>query len=150
MLEEYGVVVEASDQYAWIQTQRRSACQHCQSNQSCGTASLSQLFGQKVNEVKVVNSLNVNIGDQVVIGIEEQALLHGSLLLYLLPLLTMFMGAISYEGLATQLNWPVQEGFTILAGLIGLGLGLFLIRRWTARWKENAHYQPVLLKKCGG
>ncbi|ALG66680.1 SoxR reducing system RseC family protein [Beggiatoa leptomitoformis] len=145
MLEEEGVVVEATEQFVWVRTQRTSGCSHCTVN-SCGTGSLDGLFGQKVNEVKVINNLSAKLGDKVVIGLEEQALVRGSLLLYILPLLFLFAVAVSYENIAASVGLPSGDGWTALAGLVGLAGGLGVARYLSALLSEDSRYQPILLK----
>lgn len=140
MLEEHGMVVKVEDEFAWIQTQRHNACGHCHSKDSCGTASLSQVLGQKVTQVKVFNHLSARVGDSVVVGLEEQALLRGSLVIYFLPLLCLFATAFFAEA------WFQSEPLTIFFGIVGLVVGLFWVKRITARMEDNIHYQPVILR----
>lgn len=140
MLEEHGVVVKVEDEFAWIQTQRHNACGHCHSKDSCGTASLSQVLGQKTTYVKVLNALSARVGDNVVVGLEEQALLRGSLVIYFLPLLCLFAAAIFAE------TWFQFEPLTMLFGIAGLVAGLFWVKRITANMADDARYQPVILR----
>jgi sigma-E factor negative regulatory protein RseC len=147
MLKEQGVVVSVDEHFAWIQTQRKSGCGHCSSNQECGTASLAQVFGRKQAHIKVVNDLAAKVGDQVIIGVEEQALVTGSLLLYLLPLISLFIVAVTYQTLATTVTFlPSAEIFTALAGLCGLFGGLFFVKYLTKKIANNTRYQPAILK----
>jgi sigma-E factor negative regulatory protein RseC len=147
MLKEQGVVINIDDRFAWIQTQRKSGCGHCSSNQECGTASLAQVFGHKQAIVKVVNDLTAKVGDHVVIGVEEQALIKGSLLLYLLPLFSLFIAAIGYQTLAITYTFlPSTEIFTALSGFGGLLIGLFSVNYFTKKMEDNSRYQPIILK----
>ncbi|EIJ41262.1 Positive regulator of sigma E activity [Beggiatoa alba B18LD] len=145
MLEEEGVIVEATEKFVWVRTQRRSGCAQC-SVDGCGTSSLASLFGQKINEVRVINNLSAKLGDKVIIGLEERALLRGSLLLYILPLIFLFLVAASYDSLAISSGLPSGEGWTALAGLFGLAGGLGLAHYLSSRLEEDTRYQPVLIK----
>lgn len=140
MLEEHGVVVKIENEFAWVQTQRRNACGSCHSQDSCGTASLSQVLGQKATQIKVINQLSARVGDKVIVGLEEQALLRGSLVIYFLPLLCLFAAAIFAE------IWFQSEPLTIFFGISGLVAGLFWVRRITAQMADNSRYQPVILR----
>jgi sigma-E factor negative regulatory protein RseC len=140
MLEEHGVVVKVEDEFAWVRTQRHSACGHCHTKDSCGTASLSQVLGQKVTEVKVSNPVSARVGDNVVVGLEEQALLRGSLVIYFLPLLCLFAAALFAEA------WFQSEPLTMLFGITGLVAGLFWVKRVTAGMADDVRYQPVILR----
>ena len=146
MLEEFGVVVEVNGQFALVQIQRNSSCGQCTANQSCGTASLATVLGQKYTKVKVINHVAAKVGDKVVIGLEEQALLKSALALYLLPLLCMFAAAMGYELLTSTTPWFHHEILTVLAGLMGLMGGLIGVKRLTLKMSENKCYQPMILK----
>ena len=65
MITETGIVTATNSSLAWVKTNRAGACEGCSSKSSCGTAS-----SQKELIVTVKNTLNVEKGDQVVIGIE--------------------------------------------------------------------------------
>jgi len=145
MLTEQGIVVKANDEFVWVQTQRYTSCQHCGANTSCATASLSKVLGQKASEIKVANQLGVNIGDKVTVGLEEAAFIKTSLLLYLLPLLSLFAAAIGYQSLATYTFFPDHDLLRALAGLIGLGLSLKWVQHIAPKMTNHYRYQPVLL-----
>jgi sigma-E factor negative regulatory protein RseC len=146
MLEERGIVIELDNQFAIVKTIRHSSCGNCAANKGCGTASLSSFFGQKANYVRVVNKLAAKVGDQVVIGLQEQALLKSSLMLYLLPLLCLFIAVLGYEFLVTTFQWPNYELLTVLVGLSGLFFGLKWVKYTTANLLKDARYHPVMLK----
>ena len=146
MIEEHGVVVEIKDKFAFVQTKRSSSCGQCAANKGCGTASLAGVLGQKETLVKVINQKNVKVGDRVVIGVAEDALLKSSLALYLIPLLSLFISAIGYESLVKLLEWPSYEILTALAGLLGLFTGLNWVKRVSVKMSEDMNYQPVIVK----
>jgi len=146
MLEERGIVIEINDKFALVQTKRSSICGQCAANKGCGTASLAGVLGQKETLVKVLNQKNVKVGDRVVIGVAENALLKSSLALYLIPLLSLFVVAIGYEGLVKLLEWPSYEILTALAGLLGLFIGLNWVKRVSVKMSEDLSYQPVIIK----
>jgi sigma-E factor negative regulatory protein RseC len=146
MLEEQGVVVEAFDKFAIVQIKRTNRCGQCAANNNCGTASLASKLWQKYTTVKVVNHKGATVGDKVVIGLEEKALLKSALALYLLPLLGMFAGAIGYNMLAATTPLPGYEILTVLAGLMGLFAGLMWVKQATGKRTEDTCSQPVILK----
>ncbi len=147
MLKESGVVVEIDDKFAIVQTKRTSYCRQCAANKGCGTASLSAILGQKYTQVKVINHCDAKVGDRVVIGVEEQALLKSAFVLYLLPLLSLFAGAIGYEMLIIIGEWPRYEALIILAGLLGLFIGLIGAKKITFLMSKKTDYQPVIVDR---
>ena len=80
------------------------------------------------------------MGDSVIVGINEKALLKSALLLYILPLVTLFVGAI----LASQL-WQT-DGSTMLGAAIGLVLGLLWVKGHTMSNRYFSLQQPVILR----
>ena len=146
MLKESGIVIEVSNQFATVQIKRTSYCGQCATNKGCGTASLSSILGQKYTQVKVINHGNMKVGDRVIISLEEQALLKSSIILYLLPLLGLFVLALSYEMLAAIGEWPHYESLTILAGLLGLFIGLKLAKRIISQYAKELKLKSVMLQ----
>jgi sigma-E factor negative regulatory protein RseC len=153
MITEKAVVSRCEGQYVWVNTQRQSSCGHCSIKKACGTQVLAQVLGNKIAQVRCLNKLDdttIKAGDQVLIGLQESALLTGSLLVYLLPLLMM----IFFSGVAVfiaQIKWPeVVDLLAIIAALIGFIVGMLLVKNYLdkdSNKKLTACYQPVILKK---
>jgi len=146
MVEEQGVVIKVEKGFAWVQMQRKTSCGQCSMKQGCGTGSIAQVFGEKEIEIKAINQSPVQVGDKVLIGLEEGALLRGSFTLYLIPLLCMFAAAIFYEVLAEKAFLPSYEILTAIAGLSGLAGGLIWIKQIAAKMAQDKRYHPVVLK----
>ncbi len=149
MIEENGRIVEIDGAFAWVETARRSSCSSCSAKSGgCGTGALSEVLGARNQRLKVRNDLHAQSGEQVVLGIEESALLRGSLAVYIVPLFTLMGGALLGEMLAPQWNaegeWPALFG-----GLAGLGLGLLWLRRFNYRAGGDPRYQPRMLRRLG-
>lgn len=146
MLEREGIVVDIEGQSAIIQLQSNNPCAHCTT--ACGVASFARGFSRRENKIKIANQIMAQVGDRVVVGVGEYALLKGAMRLYLLPLGCMLGFAIGYDILGTVTELPHNEPVTILLGILGLLLGLRWVRKWDARvLQKNIDCQPVLLKK---
>ena len=145
MIEETGQVVEVEGEFAWVETQRQSTCGSCAANKGCGTAVLSKVLGQKRNRVRALNRAGAHPGDTVTVGIQEDALVRGSLAMYAVPLLALLGGGL--VGQYLQQSYGSGEGLVILAGLIGLFGGLLWLRGFSRRAQSNPRYQPVVLRK---
>jgi len=149
MIEETATVVERSDGFAWVETQRRSTCSACSANKGCGTGVLSRVLGQRTARMKALNPIDAQIGDQVVVGMQEAALIRGSLAVYLAPLSSMLLLAMVGQSLAGQLGLDNPEPMTIVFGATGLVLGGAWLRRFTRRIRNDERYQPVILRREG-
>jgi sigma-E factor negative regulatory protein RseC len=145
MIEETAHVVGVEDGHAWVETERRSSCGSC-SAKGCGTGALSKILGTKVQRLKVRDPLGTEVGDTVILGIEEGVLLHGSLMVYIVPLLLMLAGGLLGEALAPQ--WGTQpEGLSLIFGLLGLGGGFLWLRSYNLRVAKDPRYTAVILRK---
>lgn len=145
MIEETGVVVELDGDHAWVESERRSSCGSC-SAKGCGTGALSKILGAKKQRMRVQNPINAEVGDAVTLGIEEGALLAGSVMVYIVPLILMLAGGLLGEALAPQ--WEVSaESASLIFGLLGLVAGFFWLRAFNRRASSNPRYTAVILKK---
>ena len=149
MIEERAQVIALDAQDVWVETQRRSACGQCAANKGCGTATLSKVLGNKRSQVRTLNpkATQVAVGDEVIIGIQEQALVRGSLVIYTLPLLSMFLFGLLGDVLSTQLHMQNPDLLPVILGLLGLALGFFWVRRFSGSIASDERYQPVLLRR---
>ncbi|MCK4587448.1 MAG: SoxR reducing system RseC family protein [Gammaproteobacteria bacterium] len=147
MIEEFAQVVAFEGDDIWVETQRKSACGQCSANKGCGTAVLSKVLGNKRSTVRVLNpnATKVSIGDEIVVGIEEQALVRGSLAIYLAPLLALFVFGLLGGVLAEQFNLVKPDTLVIVFSLFGLGLGFMWVKRFSGVISRDPRYQPVLL-----
>ena len=145
MIEEPGWVVSLEVGAVWVTTSRKSTCSSCSANAGCGQGLLDKLaISSQRGTVRALTDLNLAVGDQVVIGLREDALVRASLQVYVLPLLGLFLGAMAADRLA------LGEPLTIAGGFLGFAAaGLWL--RWHSRQQQaNTALQPVVLRALLG
>lgn len=146
MVEEQAIVVSIDQSGVWVETQRQSACGSCAAKKGCGSAALEKMFGNKRNIVRVIGELPVKIGDHVVVGLEEDALVKGSMLVYALPILLIILFGYLGETILSGLLSMNSE----LASILGAGTGLLISFIWLNRFglgiSKNTRYQPVILR----
>lgn len=144
MIEEHAVVVEIGDGHAWVEIQRRPACGSCAASEGCGTAVLGKLWsGDRRIRMRVMAGGPLRAGDEVCVGLADGVLLRGALLAYALPLLLLLAGALlgqlAFSGAGEE---PV-----ILSGALGLGLGFLAVRVLSKRVRDDARFQPRVLRR---
>lgn len=142
MLEEQAIVTEVSSGEIWVETCRQSACQSCSSKSSCGHSLLSKISSGQTQRLLVKTDLSLKAGDQVILGLGEQAFIRGSALVYLLPLVALMLGAVIGE----QLFGRDSAMSFVLAGF-GLAAGFGFVRWYSWQHRQDAQYQPVVLRK---
>lgn len=148
MLEETAQVVQIEGTTIWVETQRRSTCSSCSAQPGCGTAVLAKVLGSRRTRVRVLSDLDLSIGDRVVIGIHEQALVQGSLAVYAVPIVLLLLGALIGELGAQRFLWQSAELASTALGLCGLLAGLWWLKKFTRRIGNDKRYQPSVLRRA--
>lgn len=146
MIEESGRVVRVSDDQVWVETVKQSACASCSAQKGCGQSLLAKIGDGRKLEIEVDNPdrLAVDIDDQVVLGVAERSFLTASLLVYLLPVLSMFFFAV----IPQLAGYP--EPWVIAAAALGLAAGFILTRKISGAMGRSCSYRPVLLRRVSG
>lgn len=142
MIEERAVVVAVGDGHAWLEIQRRSACGSCNASEGCGTAALAKVWDGRRSRVRVICRWPLRVGDEVLVGLADGALLRGALLAYLLPLALLLAGALLGEAVFAGAG----EEPVVFLGAVGFALGLMGVRILSRHWQQDARYQPVVLR----
>jgi len=151
MIEENAVVLRIDQGKTYLEIVRNSPCGICGQTRGCGVSIWGRLFGHRQAEFFASNDIEAQVGDNVVVGVEENALLFGSLLAYGVPLLTLIIGAMLGNWMSPA-NWGRDMASALGAGA-GLLLGMLWLKGRTAMRGHDARYQPVILrpaKSCGG
>ncbi len=144
MIEEHARVARVTDDGVYVETQRKNACSSCKASAGCGNALLDSVFAGKSQLLRVLPYAGLKQGDEVIIGLHEDALLKGSFMVYSLPLVFMLVSAV----LVTLLLPSAADGWVILAGLAGLLAGFAWLRYYSRSIRFDERYQPVILRKA--
>lgn len=122
MIEEFAVVTKRFDDHVMLEIERRTACGLCGQKRGCGNATWGKLLGHDSHEFPAQSDFDVNVGDSVIVGIDEQVVLKSALYLYVIPLVTMLVGAVLADTLLDR------EIYVLLASGAGLVLGLAWVK----------------------
>jgi sigma-E factor negative regulatory protein RseC len=142
MILESGRIASIEAEGVWVETIRRSTCGSCRAEKGCGQ-SLMAKWGGQTSYLWVLlegrDPADYRIGDEIQIGVPEEVVAKGSMLVYLLPLVVMMT--------VTWLTHNVfaQELLTTLGGLIGLLLGGLVVRWYSHHIRFDRRLQPVLV-----
>ena len=145
MLEEYGRVVALDGNLAKVETVRTSSCQSCEAKSTCGQGSIAKVVGQKSCIISALNPLSLQVGDEVVLGLEETTLVKSALLVYLLPLILMMAGAGVFQWL-----YGASDLVTAFGGGVGFLAGFALVYLYNHHHKNDESFQPVVLRTVSG
>lgn len=146
MLEEQARVVRVDAGEVWVETRRQSTCSGCAASAGCGSGVLAQVLGRRNPLVRVLSSQSLQPGDEVLIGIQESALIQASLAVYLLPLVLMLVGALA--GVYAHNQGLVDgEWLSVLLAALGFLVGLRWLVGFTRRIRLDPRFQPVVLRR---
>lgn len=149
MIEEQATVLQVEADKIIVQSQRQSACSTCSANKGCGTAVISKTVGQKRTQLTILRKANEHTdlrpGDQVLLGMNEDALLGNSVLAYVVPLLMFFIFAILTDWLAPLFGFE-GEGYVVLASILGLISSVYFVKHYLQR-HQGISIRPVILRK---
>lgn len=142
MIEERGRVVALDDSGIWVETVQRSSCNGCAAKSGCGTGLLGD-FWSRASQVRVAVAPpaldTIRLHDTVVIGIAENTLASSALVVYLLPLLTLVLGALVGQSAGAEV-------WAILGAVGGFVLGALAIRLYSHLNRANPALAPQFLR----
>lgn len=141
MIEEQVVVTALDVDGVWVEGVQQSACGSCSAKAGCGKHTMSQL-GRKVSLWLPEDSEcdnDFSIGQQVVVGLPEGAILRSTLVLYGIPLIFLLVGAIVGNTLVGELG-------SILFSVLFMLLGFKLARVRAIKNQQN--WQPKFIRTC--
>jgi sigma-E factor negative regulatory protein RseC len=141
MITEQGTVTHADASTAWVKTTRSSACQACEARKNCET-----LINQKEMHVEVENTLNVRMGDHVIIGLETRSMLLMTFLLYIFPVFMLIIGAAAGHKTAPVFNVDPSI-FSIFTGFSLFFTAFFILRKKTGTLTDRSQFKPFLVRK---
>lgn len=142
MIKEVVEVLDVQPEYLWVEGVQRSSCQSCAAQQGCGQRLLARYTSRPVRLRVALDGRNAavfHVGQTVTIGIEDHAVVRGSLLMYLLPLLLLLLGV----GLGDSLF--ANELAAISCGLLALFIGGFFSGRLLNSPARESMLQAQLL-----
>lgn len=141
MIEETGRVVALAPGAVLVETERSSTCSGCSVRSGCGQGLVERLgVRERRGLILALCDLRLSVGDTVVVGIRESVLLHGAVLVYLFPLIMLFIFAL----VASQLSAP--EPYVMLAGLGGFLVAWLVVRKRSQQTSADPALQPVVLR----
>jgi len=146
MIEEIAEVIDCRNGEVTVQSKIKNACSGCEQKSTCASGQVASAIPQKKLTLAFENSLKLSVGDKVLIGIPEKALLQTAATAYLFPLI----GLLLFSGIA---QWLIQlqiltfEPFVIIVGCIGGFLGYKLAKLKLKIQESRLNLQPKIIRK---
>jgi len=134
LMEERGEVIEVRGNKARVKIKRSSACEGCKIDSLC------KMLSQGYVVIDADNPIGARIGEKVIVVIYRENVLKASLILFGLPLVFLFTGAILgyYVNLGGMRNLSTFLGSLIFVSIAFIGIKFL--------FKAEPTYRPVITK----
>ncbi|MEK9498164.1 SoxR-reducing system protein RseC [Photorhabdus sp. P32] len=140
MVKEWATVIHWQQGRALLRYGSSSGCGSCQARATCGSYLLNKLGPDGIHQLELEILQPLQPGQKVEVGIPEGSLLRSALLVYLTPLIGLFLGGALFQ------LWVTNQLWVFCGGVLGGALGFFFARRIAAYWDNRQEYQPVVLQ----
>ena len=140
MVKERATVVHWQQGRALLRYGSSSGCGSCQARAACGSYLLNKIGPETVHQLELPVEQPLVVGQKVEVGIPENSLLRSAMLVYLTPLLGLFIVA----GIASL--WLSSELAIFCSGLVGGVLGFLLAKNIARWWSKDEGFEPIILQ----
>jgi sigma-E factor negative regulatory protein RseC len=143
MNEGIAHVVSLEGNVAWLVPEQTGSCGGCAASGSCGAKGIGTIASRlEYRRFKIDNEANLAVGERVVIGIPDNALIKASITAYAIPLATLLLaGALAQWRFGNDLA-------TMAAMVVGLLVGLGFSRMSAGRLLMQGNLAPRFLRRA--
>jgi sigma-E factor negative regulatory protein RseC len=133
--EEEGIVIEIfKDNMAKVKVGRHGECKNC-----------GACPGDSALVIEAQNFIGAKAGQKVAFEMKETNMLMAAFVVYILPLIAIFVGVIVGQGVAVKFGYFVQ-GFQIAGGILAFILSIVNIKFFDKFAHNNKKMQPAITK----
>lgn len=139
MMREWATVVSWQNGMATLHSEIKTSCSSCSARKGCGSHMLNKLGPKNAHVMKIASAEPLIPGQRIELGIAESSLLSSALLVYMSPLVGLFI-------LAGLFQMLFHSDLAAACGALLGGIGGFIIARGISSvLGRSASYQPVIL-----
>ena len=145
MIEQTAKVLHIENDDVVIEVKRQTACGSCSAKAGCGKSLLDNVFRVKPLLLSIPNTIEAKENDDVIVGLNESAIVQASFYLYFFPLFIMIMSAM-LTGLV--FTGQYSEILSIVAAAFGLFGGGYLSRSILEKKGKDSEnfFKPMLIR----
>ncbi|EPJ0401863.1 SoxR-reducing system protein RseC [Providencia rettgeri] len=140
MVKEWATVVRWQNGRALLRYGSSPGCGSCGARKTCGSYALSKIGPNTEHELEIAIEQPLVEGQKIEVGIPEGSLIRSALLVYLTPILGLFI----FAGLAQAFDF--EQFWIAISGIIGGIIGFYIARRLASNWRDDEAFQPVVLQ----
>lgn len=132
--ENQGVVIETSGDMAKVKSNRHGDCKNC-----------GACPGDNATVLDVQNPLGAKPGQRVVFEIKEENMLKAAFVVYILPIIAIFLGSICGAWLASKIGQP-EKIFQIGGAIIAFILSVLYVKVFDRATNKNNKVKPIITR----
>lgn len=139
MMREWATVVSWQNGVATLHSEMKTSCSSCSARKGCGSHMLNKLGPKNSHVMKVASAQPLEAGQRIELGIAEKSLLSSALLVYMTPLVGLFIVAGLFQML-------FHSDLAAASGALLGGIGGFIVAKGISAFLgKSASFQPVIL-----
>lgn len=143
MVEGIARVVALEADLAWLEPEQTTSCGGCSAAGLCGAKGIGTAASRlEQRRFSMPNTADLVVGERVVVGTSQRALLMASGTAYALPLLAMFVAGFVAQSIAGS------DPVTIAAMVGALAAGLLVARLGARRLSARGLLAPRFLRRA--
>jgi len=138
MSTERGVVEKTENGFAWVRTQKKSACTGCASRSHC-----SGIVGGNQMLVKVTNPIQAQKGDSVELYLSTSFQLKCTFIIYMIPVFGLITGALLAAPMSNLLMLGHSIGIAVFT-ISGLLVSVYFSRVLINKISREENINPII------
>jgi sigma-E factor negative regulatory protein RseC len=132
--QQEGIVLEINNHMAKVKTSRHNDCENC-----------GACPGNSALVLEARNDIEAKIGQRVAIEIREINMLKAAFIVYILPLITIFIGVIAGGLLAGSFGYQPLL-FQVIGGVVAFILSVLYIKYFDSAARSDVKMQPIIIR----
>ena len=140
-MRELGLVVNVEANNAYVQIDRKTACESCK---ACGLGTSDE----KSIIVQAINNIKAQKGDIVELDLESPDVLLAAFIIYGIPLLALILGIFASYGVMKAINYN-SEILMLLTGVVFMIISFIIIRLNEPKLKESKKFSSTVVEIKG-
>jgi len=138
-MREWATVVSWQNGVATLHSELKTSCSSCSARKGCGSHMLNKLGPKNAHVMKIASAEPLAPGQRIELGIAEKSLLSSALLVYMTPLLGLFIVSGLFQTL-------FHSDLAAAAGALLGGIGGFIVAKGISSYLgKSASFHPVIL-----
>lgn len=132
--QQEGIVLEVSNHMAKVKTSRHNDCENC-----------GACPGNSALVLDARNGVGAKPGQRVAVEVREINMLKAAFIVYILPLIAVFIGAIAGGLLAENIGYQPLL-LQVVGGVMAFILSVLYIKFFDSAARSDVKMQPVIIR----